>query len=258
MKDSKETLKQALQRQRRQMSLKGVLDFTGIQTDNLADLNQQNALVELIINDSSIKNFSTLKEQKNMKSIIADNSKIQTLAGLSIQPRLSKISLINTPIGNTENFRIAALVAIGQRLSSINGIPVTKSERRMAQCYPPIAKRLVDHGWALQYPPPSLLDFKYLVKKFGLGGVSEEEYLAQLPPPKNLSPPASPKKSQILVDDIQDQSFSEKVAGILRPLGFAIRYGAEMNNDILSAVSSICEVVSKIENINDEEEEINE
>lgn len=267
-----ETLIQALQRQRRQLSMKGVLNFSGIKTDNLSRIGNQHALVELVLNDSSITSFGTLQAQKRLKSIIADNSKVQVLSGLSIQPRLSSVSLRNTPVSKDEYFRVELLVVVGPRLSLINGSPVTPNERRMAQSYPPIARRLVESGWVLQYPPPSKYDFIYLAKQFKIENVSKDEFNTQLPPPipeKVPSPPGSPKteKSELQSNvqsptqnsereqsleqiEMNDElTFCDKVAAILRPLGFAIRNGPEMVNDITTSVESICDVVSKIEDI---------
>lgn len=273
MKSANETLLQALQRQRRQLSMRGVLNFSGIKTDNLARIGNQQALVELILNDSSITSFATLQPQKRLKSIIADNSKVQVLSGLSIQPRLSSVSLRNTPVSKDEYFRIELLVVVGPRLSIINGSPVTQNERRMAQSYPPVARRLVEAGWILQYPPPSKYDFIYLTKQFKIENVSKDEYNLQLPPPLPEKPPSSPvspkaeksgqqsnlqsptqnsEKGEQSLEQIEmndDLSFCDKVAAILRPLGFAIRNGPEMVNDITTSVESICDVVSKIESI---------
>ena len=256
MKKSKysEIFAQSLQRQRRTMSLNGLLDFSDLPIKDLTQLSQQSALIKLVLNKVPIKSFDTLKEQKNLKEIVADDSKLESFSGLSQQPRLAKISFKNTPLAATENFRIAALVSIGQRLSVINDVPVTKAERRKAQCYPPIAKRLIDNGWVLQFPPPSLLDFQYLAKKFKIKKLNDDDYKAPLPPPSEESAPTSPKKQV----DPSTLSFGERVASILRPLGFAIRFGPNMNEDIVSAVETICNVVAKIEDIQNEEEETKE
>lgn len=134
----------------------------------------------------------------------------------------------------------------------------------MAQCYPPIAKTLIDVGWILQYPPPSKDDFVYLAKQFNIKNTNKDDFIAQLPPPeKPVSPVQTPKKDEDSAafsanpnDQTQneseiedDRSFCEKVAAILRPLGFAIRNGPDMVTDLTRSVQNICDVVKKIEDI---------
>lgn len=253
-----ETLWEALQRQRRMMALNGELDLSNVTTEDLSSLGSQKALKTLKLVQSQLTTLHTLPSQPLMKSIIADNSRIETLGGLANQPRLAQISFKDTPLSEQENFRLAAIICIGPRLSKINGQPVTQSERRMANCYPPIAKYLVASGWVVQYPPPSKQDFRYLADQFSVPYTDEDLESSQ--PIVPASPPSSPRKgdSQSQSQSQTQQSFGNQIASILRPLGFAIRCGPEMNDDIINAVSRICEVITKIDELNQEEEEHNE
>ncbi|KAH0786675.1 hypothetical protein GPJ56_009418 [Histomonas meleagridis] len=233
-----ESLQEALRRQRSSLSSSGVLDLSGVPIQSLESLGCQKTLSELRLNHSSIDSFHSLPPQPNLKTIIADSSKIESLAGLENQPRLSKISFLKTPISKTENFRISALLVIGPRLSSINGKPVSKSERQMAESYPPIAKHLVISGWVTQYPPPSALDFHYLAEHFDISA-DDDQFISTLAPIAVETTTTKPTESP--------QSFAEELASILRPIGFPIRCGKEMPNDIIDAVSQICDVVTKVE-----------
>jgi hypothetical protein len=180
-----------------------------------------------------------LPPQPSLKTILADNSKIETLAGLGLQPRLASISLIGTPISEQDNFRLSALVGIGPRLSFINGVQVSKTERRQAQSFPPICKHLVGSGWMVQYPPPSELDLRYLAEQFGIVAKKEDFVMKIGPVPVREEMKATQKKEPV--------GFSEKIASILRPLGFGIRCGVDMNGDILKAIGKICDVIEKLE-----------
>lgn len=64
---SDKALIQSLQRQRRQLSMQGTLDFSGIKTNDLSPVGNQQMLVDLILNDSTLTSFSTLQEQKKIK-----------------------------------------------------------------------------------------------------------------------------------------------------------------------------------------------
>jgi hypothetical protein len=245
MRGAREPLKQALQRQRRRMSLNGLLDLSGnieFPGESLAGLGSQKALVELHLNFSPLTSLHTLPPQPCLKTIIADNSRIDSLAGLGVQPRLMIISFIGAPVSDQENFRLTALVGIGTRLSFINGVQVTKTERRQAQAFPPIAKHLVGSGWLVQYPPPSELDFRYLAEQFGIVG-KDEDFVSKLGPITVFTDEKVPQKEKN-----RPIGFGEKIATILRPLGFGIRCGNDMNSDILKAITKICDVVEKIEN----------
>lgn len=239
---AKETLLQALNRQRSSLTSTGILDLSGnIRCDGLKDVGSQKKLTELRLNDSPLTSLHTLPPQPIMKTLIADNSKIETLAGLGSQPRLGRLSLINTPVSQTPNFRLSALLCVGPRLSLLNGTPITKAERKMAGCYPPIAKHLVSCGWIVQFPPPSELDFRYLADQFNINGRDDDFVMPPMPLDLDEQAPKSEEK------DESDVSFANKLANILRPLGFAIRCGPDMNSDIVKAVSRICDVVAKIE-----------
>lgn len=244
---NQETLWEALQRQRRLMSLNGVLDISNVSTEDLSPLGSQKSLIELKLVKSAISSLHTLPIQPSMKIITGDYSRIQSFGGLANQPRLSQISFIGTPLTEQDNFRIAAIICIGPRLSKINGIPVTKSERRKAACYPPIAKYLVSSGWIVSYPPPSKLDFRYIADQLNVPYTNEDLV--------STNPIIDASQSGIQKDISQSReetsAFNQKIASILRPLGFAIRCGPEMNEDIVNAVSNMCSVVAKIEALNE-------
>lgn len=243
MKSSRDPVSHALILQRNMMARNGKLDLSNLTTDNLSGIDNQKTLKELYLNNSKITSFRTLSVQPCLKHIYADNSSVSSLSGLSIQPRLSKISLINTPVSKIDNFRIACLLVIGRRLSSINGVPVTNKERRMVLSYPPIAKALVDCGWVPIYPPPCEEDFRYLAKQFKIKA-EESDFIFPFESEQIIPP--SPKKKEEPTD------FPGKLANILRPLGFGIRCGPEMNGDIVNAIDQICKTITILENQNDQ------
>jgi hypothetical protein len=211
------------------------LDFSGCvryTSDGLAKLGTQKALVELRLKRCPLTSLRTLPAQPNLKVIIADDSRIEILAGLERQPVLSAISLVNTPVAQVENFRLAALI-VAPRLSSINGAPVTKAERRTAAAYPPVARSLVTRGWIVQCPPPSAADFRFLADE-----------LPDADPAKGTSPSTAAETGSPV-----KTSWAAQLAAVLVALGFPIRSGGEMNQDIVRAVKLLCDVAIKIEGI---------
>jgi hypothetical protein len=173
----------------------------------------------------------------------ADASRIEVLTGLERHTALSILSLVGAPVSENENFRISALI-VSPKLSEINGGKVTHAERRMAQSYPPIAKALVGAGWVVPYPPPSEADFRFLVRSFELNAEERDFVLPGIPAPPSKSPPGSPGR-----DGTRQPNFGERIGALLGELGFPIRAGERMEDDIISAVDVLCRVVAKIESL---------
>ena len=245
MKNTRDSLPEALKRQRRMLSMNGTLDFSKLQITDLKHLGSQKALQTLILDGTPISSLHTLPPQPSLKKISAKNTKLSTLAGLTSQNKLSSVSFEGTPISKVENFRLAVMLAVGPRINSINGRTVTQTERRMAKAFPPVAKYLVNAGWVVSYPPPSDLDFHYLAEQFEIQAANED-FISPVPP---ISVPAATKQQEnddTFVYD-EDAPFTEQLASILRPLGFAIRIGPEVHDDIIRAVSTICDTVEKVE-----------
>jgi hypothetical protein len=244
-----ETLAACLQRQRRSLSMTGILEISaGVVLPRkapLSPLGSVKPLVELRLSDTPLTSFESLLAQPCLKVLIADNSQIASLVGLQRQNRLATLSLIATPVSQHEFFRLTALLVAGQHLTSLNGQPITQTERKMALSFPPIAKKLAEAGWIVQYPPPSDLDFQYLARQFGIRA-QDTDYVP------GASPPPSPVKAD--QQSPEPGRFSERVAAILRPLGFGIRPGALMPQDICHAITRLCEVVKKVESLEENDE----
>jgi hypothetical protein len=242
-----ESISSALKRQRRRLGADHKLDLSGpIQFDELLGLCRlgvQKLLKELDLSNAPLTSLHTLQAQPWLKSLRADNSRIEVLTGLERQTALSSLSLVGAPVAERQNFRIGALI-VAPKLADINGEKVTMAERRMAQTYPPIAKALIGAGWVVQYPPPSEADFRFLAKTFDVN-VDEKDCVlpatAGVPPSKSAA--GSPEKEE------KEVSFGERVAGMLGDLGFPIRIGERMEEDILESVGVLCSVVTKIEGL---------
>jgi hypothetical protein len=249
MTDKVESLLDAVSRQRAQLGTKGILDLSTkikFPPGGLASLNFPR-LKTLNLSNLPLKSLETLAAHPNLKMIIADNSQVEVLKGLGSHPCLTSLSLVGAPVAQAANFRLAALILI-PKLSSINREPVTAGERHLSESYPPIAKQLVNVGWIVQYPPPSEADFRYLAGHFGVNGSDADFVLPPVTKSKTMSPPSSPPQRETG----GQERWSQKVAGILASLGFPIRTGDEMHGDIIRAVTQLCDVVLKVESLEQE------
>jgi hypothetical protein len=241
-----ETLSAALTRQRRLLGISHKLDLSGpVQFDErlgLSRLGVQKVLQELDLGHANLTSLHTLQAQPNLRVLRADESRIEVLTGIERQTSLSVLSLVGTPVSANETFRVSALV-LSPKLSEINGEKVTHAERRMAQSYPPIAKALIGAGWVAQYPPPSEMDFRFLARTFDLNA-EDRDFVAPvaLPVPASRSPPGSPAR-----EPARGAGFPDRIAALLAELGFLIRTGERMEEDVVEAVGVLCRVVTKIE-----------
>jgi hypothetical protein len=241
-------LADALKRQRSQLGSHGILDFSGnvrFPPDGLTKLGVQKALVELRLNNFPLSSLESLAGQPKLRVIIADDSKIASLAGLDRHPWLTSLSFVNAPVSQIENFRLAATI-IAPKVVSINGTTVTKTDRRFAAAYPPIARALVAAGWIVQYPPPSEPDFRYIASQLHVSG-SDPDFKVPASLVKGTSPPTSPSRAE--PEPEAPASWAQKAAAILAPLGFPIRSGPHIGQDIFSAVRLLCNVVTKVESL---------
>jgi hypothetical protein len=242
-----ETLRDALARQRISLGNKGILDLSGkirFPASDLLTVGTLPTLTTLILTGCPLKSLESLPPQPCLKTLSADRSSVEILRGLNSHSSLSSVTLIEAPVADAVNFRTAALLLI-PRLSNINGVVVSPSERTMRDRYPPIARQLVSAGWIGQSPPPSEQDFRYLATEFGIAA-SPDDFVQ--PPQPPASPPPSPHGG------VRPTRWGHRIAAILTPLGFAIRSGKEMHSDIVKAVTQMCDVVLKVEEVEQERE----
>lgn len=244
-----DSLSYSLTTSRADLQNNGRLLWRGVTFKDFKKLGVQKKLQVLDISNSEIESLITMQPQPLLREIIADNSMLSSFAGISRHPRLSSFSFKGTPLYHVENSRMAAIVAIGPHVITINGKPVTKKERRIAETYPPIARNLIESGWVLQSPPPNIYDFQFLADEFGID-VKREELEARRDHHINdrLEPPEHSAAS-ILSEELLDISFAEDVARLLRPLGFAIRHGSGKGRDVVRAVSSIVDSLIAVERV---------
>ncbi|OHS97135.1 hypothetical protein TRFO_36717 [Tritrichomonas foetus] len=148
--------------QRANLSSRGILDFSNQNIRNLTGIGNQKCLKTLILNGTPLKTFESIPPQQNLQVLKANDSNISSFVGLSRHPQLKSISLKNTPISNIENFRLSCIIVCDKNLTEINGIKISKTERALARKYPPIARFLIEDGWKVVVPPPSVDEMRQI------------------------------------------------------------------------------------------------
>jgi hypothetical protein len=150
-----ESLRDAVSRQRQSLASKGTLDLSGkvrFPASDLLSLSTLPTLTTLILTGCPLKSLESLPPQPCLKTVSADRSYVEVFRGLNSHPSLASISFVGAPIADAVNYRIAALLLI-PRLSVVNGVVVSASERALRDRYPPVARQLVSAGWIVQAPP---------------------------------------------------------------------------------------------------------
>jgi hypothetical protein len=201
-------------------------------------LGQYPDLETLDLTGARVKSLLSLPPQPCLRRIVADSSQIETLEGVGAQPRLASLSLIGAPVSQFPHFRLAAMIA-NPMISVVNGAKVTLDERRMSEAYPPVARQLVNAGWVMQCPPPSSDDFQVLAQAFGARAADAD---FALPPAASVRAPLPGEPP-----GGRQPRFAQRMAALLSPLGFPIWSGPEMRNDVLLAVTQMCDIVELME-----------
>lgn len=272
---SKESLAKAaflekLTTQRRNLGTSGLIDLRNVQIPTFTLLGIQPKLRKLIVSDTNITSFETLPSQPVMTHLVANRTKINSYVGLSRQPRLSSLSLKSTPLSERANFRIETLIVVGQHLMTLNNEPITQEERNVASQYPVIAQSLIEVGWELVYPCPSADDFRELATNYGLRFKGVDKYFTNENSEKYLKPPPQAPCFSSMHETVigvsteaqndskleekkqaeemyKDKEMMEAIAFELKRIGVHIPDDDNMEENIISAVQSLADIVKTLE-----------
>lgn len=276
-------LKYQLSVQRTQLKLQGILDLRQKKLLNnknfpsLEDLGTQKSLKTLLLQETMFESLETLPPQTNLQYINADGSQLSSYTGLSRHPKLHSVSFLDTPLSEDPNYRLSLLIVIGQRLTMVDGVPITQQEKKKASKYPLIARYLIEAGWEVVDPCPSIDSFREIAieKRLKFKGVDRrfenDEAQKYFKPPLFLIPrDVVPKKQEDDFEDVEEdvEEFEEelKLAYELRSelhhIGINIQNNENMTDEIIGAIKSLAHLMESLNPVSDilfkEEEEESE
>ena len=245
-----------------------------IKPELLKTLGIQPKLRILDLKGSKIRSLEFLQKQPALQIINADGSRLETLAGLSRHPHLKAISFNETPLALKPNIRIAAIVVIGNRLTTINHQPVKLEERKKAAQYPLIAKYLLEEGWQLTDTIPSkkkfLEIFQDIIKSkyddkpetyFQKINMSNTEFnllftktpvFSGVKKADNNRPQEVEEEDQEPNADELDDELQEKLSQTLSRIGIRVKKGEMGRTEILDAITAITNLVKIFDNSADQ------
>ncbi|KAH0790058.1 hypothetical protein GPJ56_005953 [Histomonas meleagridis] len=133
---------------------------------DLAQIHCLSILKILDIRGTYISSIEGLPLLPSIHTFIADNSQISSLLNFSSVSNASKISLKNTPISKSSNYKLAILL-VCPNLVSINNTIITESLKKKSQTYPHgTIRKLIDKGWVLEYPCPTQERLQELMEQY--------------------------------------------------------------------------------------------
>ena len=252
--------------QRRSLGTTGFIDLRHTKIPSFTQLGSQPKLRKLNVSHSDITSFETLPSQPVMTQLIANNTKINSYIGLSRQPRLSNLSLKNTPLSNRPHFRLEALIVVGQHLMTLNGEQITNEERAIASRYPVVAQNLIEAGWKLVHPCPKIDTFRNLAISYNLKFKGVDKNFTNENADKYLRPPPQipiitdmhetvvgvhnnrqQKKEEQEQQLAQDKELMDAIATELKRIGIFIGKDLHMEENIITAVQGLCDIVHTLE-----------
>jgi hypothetical protein len=139
-----------LLKQRQSLAAVGLVSLKGCTIVSLVKLGRQPQLLTLDVSKTSLESLESLEPQESLIEVITDESALKDFQGLDRHPKLSKFSAISTLLAARPNFRIAALIIVGSMLSLLNGVSVTAAERDQTRIFPKIAKYQLQNEWSLE------------------------------------------------------------------------------------------------------------
>jgi hypothetical protein len=279
--DGGQPVKQFLVSQRHSLLATGRINLNHPKINSLRDFGVQRHLTVLDISKTALQSLDSLQPQPCLAEIIATESQLDSYLGLSRQPQLQKLFIEGTPLSQRPNFRLFCSIVAGQRLGSINGIPITKPERDRAKAFPKIARNLLEAGSELPDHPVSESEFRRLADDIRLqvnGKLWSDlpnhqvQALFALPAVFSLKSPAEEslqaeklaetQKSEVeKSEESADGQLVVSIAKILETIGIRVGTGEQGKEDIVQALAGLVGAIRLLEGCQEEggaEEEVAE
>ena len=146
----------------------GALDLSGEAVDDLSFVGSRDCLKKLDLSFTHLRTIEGLAFQPRIESLVMDGSDLANFKNFRAVQKISSISIKNTPVAKTPNYRLSLLLVIGPGLRVINGQTVSENLRACAARFPSIASDLVNCGWLADSQNPSELDIDAVAQEFGL------------------------------------------------------------------------------------------
>ena len=130
--------------------LSQTLIFSGRNLSYFPQVSEDTNIYKLDLSNNRMTNFSGMKTYRSLIQLLADdNPKLSSFKGISNHNQLQHFSCKNTPLGNSANIVLMAVIIFGKSLEFVNGKKVPESMYPKAENLKPhVLKYLLD-GWLI-------------------------------------------------------------------------------------------------------------
>ena len=165
---------------------------------------------DLILDQNPISSFVGFPPMHSLKSLSMNSTNISDFRGFPLLPNLEVISLNGTPVMSHPYARLALLL-LCPRVRTVNGEPVTGSERQLTKLYPSECPSLIRSGWMPTVPPPKEKDIEKISRT-----LVEKRRAAYKREPQKVVKPLSKPETQVKQSDYLAYKIMEKEMDIER------------------------------------------
>lgn len=133
----------------------GILDLSKEFITDLTLIKASRSIKVLNLSYSPIESLEGLHKLPNIEKFIANNAAISSLKGFEAISKIQSIELRETPISKEKYYKLSLVVAF-KNIRTIDNKRIPDSLYKKAETYPKEAADLLNNGWRLEYPCPSL------------------------------------------------------------------------------------------------------
>ncbi|EAY07966.1 hypothetical protein TVAG_332910 [Trichomonas vaginalis G3] len=107
-------------------------------------------------------------KMRSLSTFIANNSQISSFKNFSILRGISSIYLKNTPVSASKNYGLCVSIMLLPELRSMDGKVIADRNKAKASSIDPHVSLLLDKGWDMPYPIPSIMTIMNECEKYGI------------------------------------------------------------------------------------------
>ena len=138
----------------RQLIKTGKLDLSNELKVNLSLIPAAPYLKVLDLSFCRISSLEGLKKLQSVDTVILNYTWISSFKNFSAISHASSISLRNSPVEKTPNWKLSLYMVIGPNLRIIDNRGVSDAIKTKSMMFPPHTKDLINKGWIASFPCP--------------------------------------------------------------------------------------------------------
>jgi hypothetical protein len=131
-----------------------VLSSNRLTSANFGEITLNSAIKTILLNDNQLEQLIGFPTSEFVEHLDLSNNPLPSLLGMPVFPKLKTVSVKLTPFAHGNYYRLALLLA-APSLTEIDGLRVSREERKFAKSFPEECGNLARLGWNGAPCPPS-------------------------------------------------------------------------------------------------------